>query len=255
MKKDFALEALLKQCAPPEIDPEIRKRQITQLSEDIRQMDYLPRQSFIGQIMTQLSFISGWIWLAQAGILFLIYFYVFQDNSINVNLMLFCLSPGLSLILTFELSKSFRADIWEMEAACRYNLAQILFFRLSILFGGDFLVLGGALVGWRMADGKLWQFCLYALLPFFLTSSLSLYVLRRAGSRYNSSLLAAVPITAGIFNFFFIPFTNEIFLRSNAGSVSGAVSCMTLLALALLIYNARKLCTAAYYLNEQSAAL
>jgi len=78
MKRDLELEACLKQYTPPEINPDIRTYHIEQLSEDIREMDYLPRQSFAGQILTHLSYISGWIWLVQAAMLCLIFFYVFQ---------------------------------------------------------------------------------------------------------------------------------------------------------------------------------
>ena len=98
-EQKLKLEALLRQYTPPEIHPDIRSSQIMQLSADIRNMDYFPRQSFTVQIMTQLSFISAWVWLAQAGILFLIFYYVFQTELFLLNMLLLCLAPGGSLIL------------------------------------------------------------------------------------------------------------------------------------------------------------
>lgn len=250
MKKDSELDLLLKQHTPPKVDQKIRTLHIAQFSEDIKKMDYLPRDPFPSQILTHMSYISCWVWLSQAGILLLIYYYAFQSNRLTVSMLLYCLGPGLSLILVYELSKSFRAKTWEMESACRYNLAQIFFFRLCILFGADFLVLGGALIGYRMTDGPLWQFCLYTLLPFFLTSALSLYALRRIGSRCSSALLSAVPLTAGFLDYLLIfSLSKESFLGIPV-PLDNSVPFATLLALALLLYNALRLCTEVHYLNE-----
>ncbi|MDE7043880.1 MAG: hypothetical protein K2O97_02495, partial [Acetatifactor sp.] len=194
-------------------------------------------------------FISGWVWLSQAGMLFLIFYYIFQTELLLLNTLLSCLAPGLSLILVYEVSKSFRADIWEMEAACRYNLAQIFFFRLCILFGGDILVLTIALIAYRMVGGLLWQFCYYALLPFFLTGAVSLHVLRRIGNRCNSTVIAAVPLSVGILDFWVMPPVEKGFSFGGI-SLSKGIPIVTMLALFLLLYNTLKLCTKMHYLNE-----
>lgn len=253
MKKDLELEELLKKYTPPEINAGIRQCQIRQLSDDVRNMDFFPPQSYIGQILTQLSFISGWVWFTQAGILFLFFYYVFRADQIQVNLLMFSLAPALSLILVCEMSKSFRVNIWEMEAACRYNLAQIFFFRLCILFGGDFLVLTGALIAYRMMDGLLWQFCFYALLPFLLTSTISLYALRRIGNNYNSVVITAVPLLAGIFVARAMLLI-DVNLSYMAAALPKSVPVITILAFVLLLYNAMRLCTGVHYLNENNPA-
>lgn len=252
-KRDPDLEDLLNQYTMPEIRPDIRKHQIAQLSADIRDMEYFPPQSFTGQILTQLSFLSGWIWLAQAGMLFLLFLCFFGADPAQVNMMMFCLASGLSLILTFEISKSFRADVWEMEAACRYNLAQIFFFRLCILSGGDFLVLTAALIIYRMTGGPLWQFCLFTLLPFFLSSAVSLYALRRIGNRCHSTAIAVIPLFSVNLTAWLIPAIEE-FLSGMGISLSQAMPVMTLLALAFLLYHAGRLCTREHYLSENSLA-
>lgn len=254
MKKDWELEELLKKYTPPEINAGIRQCQIRQLSDDVRNMDFFPPQSYIGQILTQLSFISGWVWFAQAGILFSFFYYVYRADLFQVNLLMYSLAPALSLILVCEMSKSFRVNIWEMEAACRYNLAQIFFFRLCILFGGDFLVLTGALIAYRMMDGLLWQFCLYALRPFCLTSALSLYALRCIGNRCNSVVISAVPLLAGIFVIQAIPFIDHI-LSYMGISLSRSIPALTILAFLLLLYNAMRLCTGVHYLNEKNLSM
>lgn len=251
--KEPELEALLKQYTVPEIHPDIRRAQIARLSADIRNMEYLPPQSYMSQILTQISFISGWVWFAQAAILFLLFFYVFQADPFQVNMMMLCLSPGLSLILVYEMSKSFRVNIWEMEASCRYNLAQIFFFRLCILLGADFLVLTGALIAYRMTDGLLWQFCLFALLPFFLTSAISLCVLRRIRNRCNSAVAAVIPLLSGDLVAWMIAVIDENLSGRNI-YLSKSIPVITLLALVLLLYNAIRLCTEVHYLNESRPA-
>ncbi len=152
------------------------------------------------------------------------------------------------------MSKSFRVNIWEMEAACRYNLAQIFFFRLCILFGGDFLVLAGALIAYRMVDGLLWQFCLYALLPFCLTSAISLYALRRIGNHCNSVVITAAPLLAGISVAQMILLINNI-LSYMGISLSRSIPVITILAFVLLLYNAVRLCTGVHYLTEKNLFL
>ena len=252
-KKDPGLEELLKQCATPEIRPDIRAVQIARLTADIQNMEYLPPPSRIGQILAQMSFISGWIWLAQAGILLLLFLYVFKADPVQLNMMMLCLASGLSLILTCEMSKSFRAGVWEMETACRYNLAQIFFFRLCILFGGDFLVLACALIAYRMADGLLWQFCLFALLPFFLSSAISLCALRRMGNRCHSAAIAVIPLASGNLTAWIFPLMKNG-LSCLGITLSGSMPIITLLALLVLLYNAGRLCAKVHYLNENPSA-
>lgn len=249
--KDPELENILRQYTIPEIRPDIRTHQIAQLSADIRDMDYLPPQSFTGQLLTQLSFVSGRIWLAQAAMLVLLFLCFFRAEPVQVNMMMLCLASVLSLVLTCEISKSFRADVWEMEAACRYNLAQIFLFRLCILFGGDFLVLTAALITYRMTDGPLWQFCLFTLLPFFLSGAISLCALRRIGNRCNSAAIAAIPLFSVNLTAWAIPLMEQG-LSHMGISLSEVIPVITLLSLALLLYHAGRLCTRVHYLNENS---
>ena len=248
-KQDPELEALLKQIDVPDIDPNIRRNQIAKLSADVQDMEYFPPHSFTEQILTQVSFISGWVWVAQAGILFFLYFYSFYYNDVNIKPYLLFMAPGLSLILIYELAKSFSSNIWEMEAACRYNLAQIFLFRLCILCGCDFLVLTCTLIVYRMIGGTFWEFCFLLLLPFFITVSASLFIMRRVGNRLNPGTIAAVPLMAGNITSFFVGLlsSDNVIDKSLLQNVTPFV---TLLALFIFLYNCIRLCTEQHYLNE-----
>ena len=248
-KKDPELEALLKQIDVPDINPDIRRSQIAKLSEDVQDMEYFPAHSFTGQILTQMSYISGWVWIAQTGILFLLYFCGFYYDDVNIKAILLFMTPGLSLILIYEISKSFSANIWEMEAACRYNLAQIFLFRLCILCGCDFLVLTCTLIVYRMTGGTFWEFCFLLLLPFFLTVSASLFFLRRVGNRLNPGVMAVVPIIAGNITSFTVGFLSSDNVIDKS-LLQSATPIVTLLALFVFLYNCMRLCTEQHYLNE-----
>ncbi len=251
MKKDPALEALFQQNIAPDINPKVRDEQIRKLSHEVRNMEYLPRQSFAEQILTQMSFISGWVWLAQA--CFLLFMFAVSQNQrwfpTYGQIALFCLTPALSLILTCEMSKSFSVDMWEMEAACRYNLAQILFLRLCILCGCDLFLLTGALMAYRSTGGALWQFCLYALLPFFLTAALSLYLLRRMGNRCSFMTMAAISLTVGIFLPLFLQCVPYVY-RIPSHRFCSIIFTATFLALLLFFYNALRLCAQQSYVYD-----
>ena len=248
-RKDSELETLLKQINTPDIDPDIRRNQIAKLSRDIQDMEYFPKHSFAEQILTQMSFISGWVWIAQAGVVFLLYFCSFYFNDISIKPYLLFMAPGLSLILIYELAKSFSSNIWEMEAACRYNLAQIFLFRLCILCGCDFMVLACTLVVYRMTGGTFWEFCFLLLLPFLITVSASLFILRRVGNRLNPGTIAVVPLMTGNITSFFVGFlsSDNVIDRS---LLQSATPIVTLLALLLFLYNCMRLCTEQHYLNE-----
>lgn len=248
-KKDPELETLLKQIDAPAIDPDIRRNQIAKLSRDVQDMEYFPRHSFAEQILTQMSFISGWVWIAQAGVVFLLYFCSFYFNDINIKPYLLFMAPGLSLILIYELAKSFSSNIWEMEAACRYNLAQIFLFRLCILCGCDFMVLACTLVVYRMTGGTFWEFCFLLLLPFLITVSASLFILRRVGNRLNHGTIAVVPLMTGNVTSFLVGFLSSDNVIDKS-LLQNATPIVTLLALFIFLYNCMRLCTEQHYLNE-----
>jgi len=250
MKKDLQLYALLQKNTPPQIHNRLRRSQITALTKDAMSMEYLGHQSLLTQVMTQLSYISGWVWAVQAGYLALLYLLTLKPDFFPLCDMMMLISPGLSLILLYELSKSFSYNMGEMEASCRYNLPRIFFLRLCILSGADFLILGGALIVFLKTGEMLWKFCLFTLLPFFLTCAFILHLLRKIGNRIHFIPLAVISLSSQVF----YPLAESAIrtdLDEYGGFLTGrAIPAATVLALLLFLYNAAGLCRRQHYINE-----
>ena len=256
-KSQEQVRQLLELNIPPDPETTEKKKLLIQLNQNIRDMDYCNPQSFPEKILTQVSYLSPWIWLIQAGFLAILFFFAYRGERGRVTSFTILLAPCLILILLCELIKTFSHNMWEMESACRYNLAQLFFYRLCILSGSDFLVLGGALAAFQMTGGLLWQFALNVLLPFFLSASLCLWFLRRFGNRVSRTALAGACMLLFVL---WIPvlatpkLTILIYDDPAAMSVSDgftwlpkAVLLATLLALTMFFINAFRLCTRQYF--------
>lgn len=242
------LQQLLQRNTPPEPEAGKRRAVISRLNADAENMDYLEQESFAEKILTMGSYISPRVWIIQAAFPVFFFFYARQEESAVLPLLCM-LAPGLTLLLLWELSKTFGNNMWELEAACRYNLPQLFFRRLVLLSGGDLIILIASLAVFQMAGGPLWQFALYALLPFFLLSALCLWVLQRFGRR---CLPAGAGAAVLLLEALWLPFSQ---LLLGAGQVIGEaamkklVLCFTLLALLLFAGSAAGLCTKKYYGN------
>lgn len=245
-KADDCLRRLLQMNAIPEPEGGKRRTLINRLTAEAMNMDYLEQESFIERILTLGSYFSPWVWVAQAVIPALFFLCAFREQELVLP-YLCALAPGLTLIILSELSKTFGNNMWEMEAVCRYNLPQIFFLRLTLLSGIDLLTLAATLAAFRMTGGKLWQFAVYALLPFFLLSSLCLWLLRHFGSRCSRMGLCGVLI---ILELLWIPsyqLFQKIGLRFGEAAMERLVLCATVLSLLFFIGSSAALCTKKYY--------
>lgn len=251
------LRQLLLQNVPPETDTAEKKEQLIQLNQAVRDMDYCNPQSFVEKILTQFSYLSPWIWLVQAGYLAILFYTACRGVREHLVGFLLFLAPCLILILLLELSKTFGHNMWELESVCRYNLARLFFFRLCILSGADFLVLGGALAAFQITGGQLWQFALCVLLPFFLCASICLWLLRHFGNRANNIGMAVACLMLFMFWTLLIssPITENLLYNvhdpeypiSYPISLPQTALWATLIAVILFIISAFRLCTKQYY--------
>lgn len=253
MKREIETQKLLRQILQTNTvpTPDAGKRQalIHRLSSDAMEMSYLREESFLKKVLTIGSYFSPWIWAAQAALLGL-FFYCTLVYREELAVGLFCLAPGLVLILLCELSKTFGNHMWELEAACRYNLPRLFFFRLTFLSGADFLILTGALTVFRMSGGKLWQFAVNALLPFFLLSALCLWLIKHFGHHCSRMALLGVVILAE--NMLWYPcfrLFEDIDRRFGNAVTQKAALCATAAALLLYLCSAASLCAKKYYGN------
>lgn len=253
MKREKETQKLLRQILQTNIAPkpeaDRRRALIRRLSADAMEMSYLEEESFLKKVLTIGSYFSPWTWAAQAALLGLFFYCTFAYRE-TVAVGLLCLAPGLVLILLCELSKTFGNHMWEMEAACRYNLPQLFFLRLTLLSGTDFLILAGALAIFRMSGGKLWQFAVNALLPFFLLSALCLWLIKHFGSHCNRMGLFGIVILAESMLWYpCFRLFEEIERRFGNAVTQKTALCATAAALLLYLCSAVSLCAKKYYGN------
>lgn len=247
-KKDQkSLRQLLQANVPPKPEAQKRRLFIAQLVADAADMDYLGQETFLKKLLTIGSCFSVWTWIVDFALLaFFICFTFFQEGTVTLVLLLL-LAPGLVLILLHELSRIFSNGMWELEAACRYNLPQLFFLRLTLLSGMDLFLLALCLAVFQMTGGLLWQFAVYTLLPFFLLSSLCLLLLRRLGSRGQPGVIGAAIL---LVDALWAPFT-ELFRRIQVdfGDIvlERVVLAVTLAAAALYLGSAAALCLKKYH--------
>lgn len=253
------INRLLQLNMPPDVETTNKKRMLIQLNHHIKGIDYQNPQSFPEKILNQVTYLSPWVWSVQIGILALLFYFDYHSQHSSMVMYMSCLAPSLVLILLWELGKMFSHNMWEMEAACRYNLPQLISMRLCILSGVDLLVLGGTGAVFYMAGGPLWQFALCVLLPFFLAASLCFWILSCYGSHVNIVGLAAAcallfsvwtPLISGPP----IVVDSSIYGDHMPSELQAYLEVLprialwgTLAALALFLISAYRLCTKQYY--------
>lgn len=117
MKKQLndELKLILEKNQPPVIRQELRLAQIRQLTDDAQQMDILSQYSLLEHIFLQATYLSRWIWLVQAALLTLVFYYSSQSSQMLVFTSMMLLAPCLTLVLLYELSKSFHNGMWEID--------------------------------------------------------------------------------------------------------------------------------------------
>lgn len=244
------LSTILHKNTVPPIQEDLRKQHLQQLCREADSMDICGQQSFVEQILTQVNYLSRPIWLIQAGFLGMLFYCTWRKEIYSVQALLMLLAPCLTLILLYEISKSFGKDMWELEASCRYNLQHIFAIRLCALSGIDLITLTASLIAFRISGGVLWEFALYLLLPFFLMSSICLQILRKAGNRCSFFSLSAVALLG---SYAFIPlkaFISTCQITFLQTAFQKCVCIATLAALFCFIYSMAALC-----MNKQSESM
>lgn len=234
------LNQLLSQNQAPLPDQQTRQLHIQNCKKAILSMDYLGQQSFLEKILTQASYLSPLVWITQAGILIILLLFALQESQTSIFSCLLLLPSILTLILLYELSKSFSCHMWELESGCRYNLPQLFLMRLCILGFCDLLILGSSLIAFRIVGGSLWLFCLCTLLPFFVSAALCLWALRILGNRCTPLRLSVIPILTAFLCTFW---ENQVYVwLSNGFPLEKVSTWATLSALLFFLYHAVRLC-------------
>lgn len=246
---------ILEQNPPPAPDPHKRDAFIRQLTEEALFMDYMGHQTLAEKISSQLSYMSPWFFPLQAGILIILFCFSFAHALQAVTFCLMSLTPILTGLLINEISKSFGHNMWEMEAACRYNLTKLFFLRICIISAADFIVLTAALAAFRMAGGMLWQFACCTLLPFFLVSALCLWLLQHFGNLLHQLVLLTACALAALAELMIALLPEQTYENLDNITLDTIFLGASLGAMALFLLCALRLCTRKYFVYTTQPTL
>ena len=181
--------------------PEVKEEEIARLKQKVRiQADAMPwysppENSLFGMLLRQIPYITAWVWAVQMGtVVFFALLYRDFLESRKALLLMSLAGPVLALLLVVDLVRSFGCNMWEMEAACRYDLRVLTAMRMCIVGAADAAVLaaGGALYGKK--EGNLWEFALYVALPFLISSSVYLWELKLFPGKCGGYMLAVTGV-------------------------------------------------------------
>ncbi len=243
------ISGILLQNTPPSPDRFRKDSFLKTLSERACSMDYLAKQNIWETLFAQCSHMSPWSFLLMA--VFLAFLFVFSLIH-ALDAAAFCmlsLSPILTGTLIYELSKSFDSKMWEMETACRYNLAKLFFLRICILSGTNFIVLAASLTIFSLTGGMIWQFACYTLLPYFLISALCLWLLQHFGNRYRSFVLSTACLSSIFIEIMLLSLPEEMFHSLDTAALNTVSILASMGALVLFLLCTFRLCTRKHFAN------
>lgn len=187
------LRRILARNLPPEVKREeiIRLKQKMRLRADTMPQSILPESSFFHVLLRQIPYITTWVWGVQIGVV--AFFALLLQGNLDSQQPVFLMSlsgPLLALLLVVDIARSFGCNMWEMEAACRHDLRKLTAMRMCIVGAADTAVLTAGCALWGKREGSIWEFALFAVLPFFLSSTVYLWELKIFSGKCGGYALA-----------------------------------------------------------------
>ena len=114
-----------------------------------------------------------------------------KAEEFQIIIILSFAGPVLALLPGVDMVRSYGCNMWEMEAACRYDLRQIMAMRMCIVGGTDLAILAAGCLLYGRQKGNIWEFALFVLLPFFMNCSVYLWEINHFAGRCSSLMLGA----------------------------------------------------------------
>lgn len=181
--------------------PEAKREEIVRLKQEIRmRADTMPGysppdNSLFMMLLRQIPYITAWVWTVQMGtVIFFALLYRDVFESREPLLLMSLAGPVLALLLVVDLVKSFGCNMWEMEAACRHDLRQLTAMRMCIVGAADMAVLAAGSAFYGRKEGNIWEFALFVVLPFLMSSSVYLWELKLFPNKCGGYVLAVTGI-------------------------------------------------------------
>ncbi len=195
------------------------------------------RVSYFEFLYIQASFIKKRWWLFQAGILILLWSYLYMtQGDFAVYRGIGILIPVFVILAIPELWKNIHSKSWEIENTAYYSLRQVYSARLLLFGGADLLMLSIFMITSNIVmQISLYDILIQCLLPFNLTCCICFGIL--CGKRFSSEYIAVAFCITGAAIWHQFVLNTELYLSLSKGILLG----MLVLSAAFLVFTIRKL--------------
>ena len=184
-----------------QIDETRKQEQIHLLMQEAAHMEPQPKKSLLAQILVQSGYLSRWMLIVQAAFLALGLLLLSGEEYSGIPLQaVLILVPFGGMILAAldaaEVHKSYKYQMWEIEASCANSLREVMLQRSGGITTFILMLLAAfASVQLRIS---LIQLLSFFLSPFLLVTGSYLYLLRHLRGRMNEMILLAAVILCGM---------------------------------------------------------
>lgn len=196
------IENILLEHQPIEVDQQIKEIQIQSLMIEVSKTDFVCKSSFFKDIMIQIPFIDKKCILLQALLLLIGIWITFNSPSENIKTTLNIISSigaFLAVIDMIETWKSHQYNMWEIEAACKNNLQELMMQRYLITGAISILIIVilsiAATINLNLGFVST---LLYFMIPFMFVCWGYLKLLKISNHRINEAVLLSVVLFVSV---------------------------------------------------------
>lgn len=196
------IESSLYSLRTIKIDKNRKEESIQLLMERAHGDGIKPRPGFFYKMIRQLNYIDQWVFICQLAMLMIgLWLVLLHTNSLSETqitvLSIALFGALLSVVNLYESYKSYQYKMWELEAACRYSLSEVILQRYILTGGisiGAMLVLA-AVTSVKISESIFKMAGIY-MLPLMLVCIIYLKCLKFSQRRFKSHAVISAATAA-----------------------------------------------------------
>lgn len=183
--KDKKIKDTIKSYQIPQIPDSVIDETVDLAKMEFERTPIQYKMPFKDVLIGQIKYISPYTWIVQAAILLIVScFLLLSTNGINerqtIITILSVAAPIIALVGIPELAKSFSYNMWELESTSKFNLQKLVVIRLMIIGLIDLSTITIIVMATcTFYEISFVNVMLYILVPFSLSNSIYLFLLRK----------------------------------------------------------------------------
>lgn len=151
-------------------------------------------------MITQIGYIKKWVWIVSAAIFAAALNGAFALGK-DMLWMLSAMMPFIALAITTENAKSAAYGMEELETASRFSLRSVMLARMGILGFFHMILLCFFVILCRPEGAyAFWQTGVYLTVPYLLTTTLGLAVVRRIRAKESLYVCMGIAVFVSVFH-------------------------------------------------------